>query len=47
MRSFAGGVALASSNYGTMVRYRIPLQPFYLAMLYIIRYQLNNSTKLF
>ncbi|GAB4402033.1 MAG: hypothetical protein OHK0053_25550 [Microscillaceae bacterium] len=44
---FAGGVALASSNYGTMVRYRIPLQPFYLSMLYIIRYQLNNSTKLF
>jgi hypothetical protein len=43
---FAFGIAISSFNYGTLVRYRIPLQPFYLAMLYILRFQINGSTKL-
>lgn len=40
----AFGVTMASFNYGTMVRYRIPFMPFYLAMLLIIRYlyQMEN-----
>jgi hypothetical protein len=42
----AFSIAITSGNFGTMVRYRIPLMPFYLAMLYIIRYYLNNSKKL-
>lgn len=43
----AFGVAISSSNYGNVVRYRIPFQPFYLAMLYIIRYKVKGSLKLF
>lgn len=42
----AFAVAISSANYGTMVRYRIPFMPFYLAMLYIIRYQVNKSVKI-
>jgi hypothetical protein len=42
----AAAVALASFNYGTMVRYRIPLQPFYLAMLFIIQFHLKKPKKL-
>ncbi len=43
----AFGVTMASFNYGTMVRYRIPFMPFYMAMLLIIRYlyQLENMKK--
>lgn len=44
--SAAFSIAITSGNFGTMVRYRIPLMPFYLAMLYIIRFYLNNSKKL-
>lgn len=44
---FAFGVALACNNYGTLVRYRIPQIPFFLAMLYIIRYELRKSVKLY
>lgn len=40
-------VAITSYNYGALVRYRIPYQPFYLAMLYILRYKLNKSIKLY
>jgi hypothetical protein len=43
----AFGSAIASSNYGTLVRYRIPMMPFYLGMLYILRYQTKGSVKLF
>jgi hypothetical protein len=44
---FAFGVATSSYNYGSLVRYRIPLLPFYLAMLYIIRFQATKKIKLF
>ncbi|MCU0445822.1 MAG: hypothetical protein MUE85_12995 [Microscillaceae bacterium] len=43
----AFSVAVSSGNYGSMVRYRIPMFPFYMAMLYVLRFYLNKSTKLF
>jgi hypothetical protein len=43
----AFSLALTSGNFGSLVRYRIPLFPFYLAMLYILRFYANKSTKLF
>jgi hypothetical protein len=43
----AFSLAITSGNFGSLVRYRIPLFPFYLAMLYALRFQLNKSTKLF
>jgi len=39
--------AITSNNFGTVVRYKIPFMPFYLATLYVLRYKLKNSTKLF
>ncbi|HEX8327823.1 MAG TPA: hypothetical protein VF629_09800 [Hymenobacter sp.] len=38
---FAASVGITSSNFGTLVRYKIPLIPFYLGGLYILR----NLTK--
>lgn len=43
----AGAVALSSYNYGTLVRYRIPFIPFYLALFYIIRYRTRQNVKAF
>lgn len=43
----AFGAAIGSSNYGSLVRYRIPMLPFYLAMLYMLRYQTKGSVNLF
>jgi hypothetical protein len=34
---FAASVGVTSSNFGTLVRYKIPLIPFYLAGLYILQ----------
>lgn len=39
--------AISSNNFGTVVRYKIPFMPFYLASLYVLRYQLKNNLKLF
>jgi hypothetical protein len=39
--SFA--VGLTTSNFGSLVRYRIPATPFFLAGLFIARYQSNRS----
>lgn len=33
---FAASVAISSSNFGTLVRYKIPMMPFYLAGLYML-----------
>lgn len=33
---FSASVAITSSNFGTLVRYKIPMMPFYLAGLYIL-----------
>lgn len=40
---FAIGVGINSGNFGTLVRYKIPLMPFYLAALYIM--QAKSQTK--
>jgi hypothetical protein len=37
--TFAFAVGISSYNFGTLVRYKIPLMPFFLAALYIIRSQ--------
>ncbi|WP_375416595.1 hypothetical protein [uncultured Hymenobacter sp.] len=34
--AFSASVAISSSNFGTLVRYKIPMMPFYLAGLYIL-----------
>ncbi|RSK48383.1 hypothetical protein [Hymenobacter rigui] len=34
---FAIGVGINSGNFGTLVRYKIPLMPFYLAGLYVLQ----------
>lgn len=34
---FAASVGITSSNFGTLVRYKIPLIPFYLGSLYILQ----------
>ena len=33
---FAFGVGIASTNFGALVRYRIPLIPFYFPLIYVI-----------
>ncbi|MEM9982441.1 MAG: hypothetical protein AAF734_08090, partial [Bacteroidota bacterium] len=43
----AFGVGVSSSNFGTLSRYRVPLLPFYLAGLYLLRFQVKRSRKLF
>ncbi len=35
---FAFSVGLATANFGSLVRYKIPLLPFYVASLFIIRH---------
>lgn len=35
---FGFGIGLASANFGALVRYKIPLLPFYMASLFIIRH---------
>ena len=36
---FAFGVGIASTNFGALVRYRVPLIPFFYTMLYIIKFK--------
>ncbi|WP_303312076.1 hypothetical protein [Hymenobacter sp. BT730] len=38
---FAIGVGVNSGNFGTLVRYKIPLMPFYLSALYIMQFKSN------
>lgn len=40
---FAFGVGIASTNFGALVRYRIPLIPFFYTMLYIISRKLKTT----
>lgn len=46
---FAFMVGLTTANYGALVRYKIPLIPFYMASMFIIIYKfnrtMNNSNK--
>jgi hypothetical protein len=43
---FAASVGITSSNFGTLVRYKIPLIPFYLSGLYILRSIANEKRTL-
>ncbi len=40
--SFAFMVGLTTANFGAMVRYKIPLMPFFIASLIIVIYKFNN-----
>ena len=40
---FAFGVGIASTNFGALVRYKIPLMPFFFVGLYIIYYKIKNE----
>ena len=42
---FAGSVGIATSNFGALVRYKIPCIPFFLATLYIIQYKLRKANQ--
>jgi hypothetical protein len=43
---FAFGVGIAGTNFGALVRYRVPLMPFYLPMIFLIyRISKNNMKK--
>jgi hypothetical protein len=35
--TFAFAIGVSTSNFGTLVRYKIPIMPFYLISLYVIR----------
>jgi hypothetical protein len=41
---FAFGVGVAGTNFGALVRYRVPLVPFYFPMLFIV-YKLSKAKK--
>jgi hypothetical protein len=40
---FAFSVGISTSNFGSLVRYRIPVLPFFLASLYILEFYFNKS----
>jgi len=44
---FAFAVGLTTSNFGSLVRYKIPCLPFLLASLYMIRYNKNQDSGAF
>ena len=41
---FAFGVGIAGTNFGALVRYKVPLIPFYFPMIYLI-FKLNKNLK--
>lgn len=42
---FSVGVGISSANFGTLVRYKIPLMPFYLAALFIMAYLIQKPKR--
>ena len=42
---FAFGIGLSTSNFGALVRYKIPCIPFYLSALYIMREHFSEQEK--
>jgi hypothetical protein len=42
---FAFGVGIAGTNFGALVRYKIPLVPFYFPMIYLI-FKLSRKNKI-
>ena len=43
----AFGIGLSTSNFGALVRYRIPLMPVLVASMLIVRYQYKEYMKQF
>ena len=43
---FAFSVGISTSNFGSLVRYRIPVLPFFIASLYIMDYYFNKDKNL-
>lgn len=43
---FAFSVGISTSNFGSLVRYKIPVIPFYIACLYIVQYKLDEERAL-
>lgn len=43
---FGFAVGMSSANFGTLVRYKIPLLPFYMSGLFILYYQVTNKALL-
>ena len=43
--TFSFAVGVSSYNFGTLVRYKIPMMPFFLAFLYIVQSQAVNKPK--
>lgn len=41
---FSYGVGIASTNFGALVRYKIPLIPYFLTLLYVVYSKTNNPT---
>ncbi len=41
---FGFAVGFSSSNFGTLVRYKIPLLPFYMSSLFILYYTVKNES---
>ena len=44
--SFAFAVGVSTFNFGTLVRYKIPLLPFFLVALVLIRHHSKSARKL-
>ncbi|MFN3405802.1 MAG: hypothetical protein ACK40G_17025 [Cytophagaceae bacterium] len=44
--TFAFAVGISTFNFGTLVRYKIPLMPFYLSACFIIYYKLKTPRKM-
>jgi hypothetical protein len=42
---FAFSVGISTSNFGSLVRYRIPVLPFFIASLYIMDFYFNKDKK--
>lgn len=42
---FAFAIGFSTSNFGTLVRYKIPCIPFFIAALFIIRYQAQQQAR--
>ncbi len=43
--TFAFAIGLSTANFGTLVRYKIPIMPFYLISFFVIRYYGKRSTR--
>lgn len=44
--TFAFAIGLSTANFGTLVRYKIPIMPFYLISVFVIRNYKNRRTRI-